>query len=137
MNAMTEKLKSSVSSIMTVSPIKVGMEDPMDVVADMLDAHRLSSVPVVDPITHECFGIISLTDINHLHALKVNLKTLRAWEACTYKPIVVPSQVSVEDVARLMVDHRVHHILITEDRKLKGFVSSLDIIAACMSLPLG
>lgn len=132
MNTTTGRLKDGVADIMATALIKVEMQDSMHAVAEVLHAHHLSSVPVVDPVTNECFGIISLKDIHHLNAQKTNLKAIRAWEACTYKPIAVAPDVSIEDVGRLMIDHRIHHVIIAENRKLKGFVSSLDIIAACV-----
>ena len=125
-------VKECISNIMAHTPIKAEMQDSMDQVAGLLHTHRLSSVPVVDPLTQECFGIISLKDIHQLNAQKTNLKTIRAWEACTYRPIVVPPDTPIEDGAHLMVENRIHHVIITEDRKLKGFVSSLDIIAAML-----
>lgn len=125
-------VKECISNIMAHTPIKAGMEETMHEVADLLHRHRLSSVPVVDPQTQECFGIISLKDIHKLNAQKTNLQTIHAWEACTYKPIIVTPDTPIEDVARLMVENRIHHVIVAEDRKLKGFVSSLDIIAAML-----
>ena len=133
MNVITEKLKSAIKDIMVTSLIAVDMQDSMHKVASTLHEHHLSSVPVVDSERQECFGIISLKDITQLNARKINLQAIRAWEACSYKPKSVTPDVSIEDVARLMLEHRIHHVIIVENSKLKGFVSTLDIIAACLT----
>ena len=42
-------------------------------------------------------------------------------------PLTVRPHDAVESVARLMVSERIHRVLVTEDERLVGIVSSLDI----------
>jgi predicted transcriptional regulator len=116
-----------ISQMMTESVWTANIEDTVEKLEELLNTHRLSSVPVVD--SHGViFGIISAPDLVHFHSGLKNPKAIRAWEVCTYKPIEVGPDTSVGEVARLMVKNKIHHVVITKNGAIKGFVSSLDLI---------
>jgi CBS domain-containing protein len=85
-------------------------------------------VPVIDGATGLVMGLISARDLLRFHADKRNGSALHAWEICRYQPVEVDPGVSVADVARLMVAHGIHHVVVTEDGRVKGIVSSLDFV---------
>jgi len=120
-------MDKAVSRMMTKSVWTVDTEDSIERVSGLLNTHRLTSVPVVDS-KGVVFGIISAADLLHFHAEKKNPKIVRAWELCTYKPIEVGPATPVNEVARLMVKNSIHHVLVTENGLIMGFVSSLDFI---------
>jgi len=120
-------MNNSISDIMTKSITTVDTEDTVEKVEDLLNAHRLSSVPVVDS-KGVIFGIISAPDIVHFHSARKNPKAIRAWEICTHKTIEVSPTTPVRDVARLMVKNRIHHVVVTDNGRVKGFISSLDFV---------
>ena len=123
-------MKSNILDIMSVSLVTVDMHDTVLRVEEIFNEHNLSSAPVIDHERHDCFGIISLKDIAHFHAAKKNPRAVRAWEMCTYKPLTAGPESSIDEVGHLMVDNHIHHVVIVDNGILKGFVSSLDIIAA-------
>ena len=125
-------MERNIFDIMTAGPVTVDMQDSVYRVEEVLNEHDLSSVPVIDPERHDCFGIISLKDIAHFHATKKNSRAVRAWEMCSHKPLTADPETSIEKVARLMVEHGIHHVVVVDNGLLKGFVSSLDIIAVCL-----
>ena len=104
-------------------------EDTVGKVDEILVSHHLSSVPVVDP-QGVVFGILSAPDLMRWHSEcdDPRMRSVRAWEICTYKPVEVGPDTPVRDVAALMVKHKIHHVLVTEDHQIKGIVSSLDFI---------
>jgi CBS domain-containing protein len=51
-----------------------------------------------------------------------------AWSICTYKPISVAPGTSVSEVARLMLNQKVHHVVVADGDRLVGVVSSLDFV---------
>jgi len=108
------------------------MQDTIEKVEHILNSLKLSSVPVIDSarssLQNECFGIISVVDLIRSHEFKKNPKTVRAWEICTYKPIEVSPDLTVRDAAQIMVTKGIHHLVVTENKSIKGFVSSLDLI---------
>jgi len=116
-----------ISQMMTKSVWTANTEDTIEKVEELLNTHRLSSVPVVDS-NGVIFGIISAPDLVHFHSGRKNPKAMRAWEVCTYKPIEIGAATSVSEVARLMVKNKIHHVVVTENGAIKGFVSSLDLI---------
>lgn len=124
-------MRRPVSEVMTKSVLTVDTQDTLDKVEEAMNSHHVTSVPVVDG-KGVIFGILSAYDLIHFHALHKNLKSLRAWEMCTYKPVVVTPDISVAEVARFMVDKRIHHVVVSENGTIQGFVSSLDLIERCL-----
>jgi CBS domain-containing protein len=120
-------MNEPVSHIMSKTMWTVTMEDTVEKAEELLNRRLLSAVPVVDE-NGGVFGIISSADILHLHAAKKNPKAIRAWELCTYKPVAVRPDTSIGEVARLMVEKRIHHVPVTENGKLCGIVSALDFV---------
>ena len=62
------------------------------------------------------------------HALGRDPLAVPAWQLCSYRPISVGIDAPVHEVARLMVDRHVHHVVVTEGSSLAGVVSSLDFV---------
>lgn len=122
-----------VGAIMHVAPVSVNMADTVFRVEEVLDEHNLTSVPVVDPVRKDCFGIISLKDIRHFHSTNRNPREIRAWEICSYRPLQMSSDTPVKDVAELMVQQGIHHVVIVDDKVVTGFISSLDVIGYLLS----
>jgi signal-transduction protein with cAMP-binding, CBS, and nucleotidyltransferase domain len=116
-----------ISHMMTKSVWIANTEDTIEKVEDLLSSHRLSSVPVVDA-DGAIFGIISAPDLVLFHTQRKNPKAIRAWEICTYKPIEVGPSTSIGEVAVLMLKNKIHHVVVTENKKVQGFVSSLDFV---------
>lgn len=117
---------------MTRIVVSVDMHDTVEKVEHVLNQHKISSAPVVDSggnaIKGECFGIVSLRDIAHFHELKKNPKSTRVWEICTYKPHEVGPDVTVSDAAQIMIGKGFHHLIVTENKSIIGYVSSLDVL---------
>lgn len=101
--------------------------DTLESVEELMTRHRLSSVPVVDD-RGAIFGIISSSDLLHFRERRGNPKAVRAWELCTYRPIEVNASASAREVAQLMTKHKIHHVVVTEERKVVGFISALDFV---------
>jgi CBS domain-containing protein len=116
-----------ISRIMVKSVFTVDTEDTIERVDDFLNTHKLSSIPVVDA-KGVIFGILSAPYLVRFHAAGKNPRTMRAWKLCTYKPIEVGPATPAGEVARLMVKNRIHHVVVTENGLIKGFVSSLDFL---------
>jgi len=125
--------KQKVSLIAQDLPVTVNTQDTVKKIEDVLDEDGLTSVPVVDPERNECFGIISLIDNHHFHAQKKNPNTIKAWEICTYKPLTVSQDTLIENAGKLMVEHGIHHLVVIKKKKIRGFVSSLDVIKFYLS----
>lgn len=122
-------MDKTISSLMTRNILTVDVEDTVEKVEAIMDTHKLSCVPVIDS-QGGCFGVISLTDLLHFHVLhkNQNQKAERAWEVCTHKVIEVGPDMSVKEAAELMTRNKIHHIVVVENKSIKGIVSSIDIV---------
>lgn len=116
-----------ISSLMEKHVTVVDIDDTVDRVKEILDSHKLSCVPVVDS-KGNCFGAISATDLVHFQTMRKNQKAERAWEVCTHKVIEVSPDISVKEAAELMVKNKIHHLVVTENKSIKGIVSSIDLV---------
>jgi CBS domain-containing protein len=114
---------------MMEKPVRtVSMDDKIEKVEAVLRSHKVSAVPVVDESTGLIIGIITASDLVRFHADKRDPVALHAWEICSYKPLEVGADASICDVAMLMVTYGIHHIVVTENKQIKGIVSSLDFV---------
>ncbi len=121
-------MDKTISSLMTINILTVYDNDTVEKVEAIMDSHKLSCVPVIDS-QGGCFGVISLTDLLHFHVLHKNPKAERAWEVCTHKVIEVDPDISVKEAAELMIRNQIHHIVVVENKSIKGIVSSIDIVS--------
>ena len=80
-------------------------------------------------------GVITASDLLRFHADKKNPLKVCAWQLCTYKPITVRPDATVSEVAGLMVEKSIHHVVVTEGADIQGVVSSLDFVRTFISLP--
>jgi len=103
------------------------IDDTAERVIEILDSHKLSCVPIVES-NGNCFGVISATDFIHFYNAHKNPKAVHAWEICTHKIIEVNSDISIEQASKLMIENKIHHLVITEARKIVGIISSIDLL---------
>jgi signal-transduction protein with cAMP-binding, CBS, and nucleotidyltransferase domain len=81
----------------------------------------------------EVVGVISASDLVAFHAQGRDANTTRAWQMCSYKPIVVDTETPTARVAALMVERGIHHVVVTDSRGIAGVVSSLDFVRSFCS----
>jgi len=125
-------MNTTISSLMQRRVWSVDMDDTIAQVDALLAEHGLSWAPVLDA-GRAVVGVISATDLLQFHAQERDPATVRAWQLCTYKPISVDQATPLGEVARLMVERRIHHVVVTGDAGLVGVVSSLDFVRNCIA----
>lgn len=117
----------TISSVMKRDVTTVDIDDTIESVEHILDEGAHSFVPVMAP-HGACFGVISASDLVNFHARQENPKLKRAWDVCTHAVIEVGPDASLKDVACLMLKKRVHHVVIVDQGRMAGILSSLDLI---------
>ena len=116
-------------SVMLEQPVRTAnMDDSVAQVEALMNRHQVSAVPVLNGESGAVVGIISARDLLRFHAEKKDAARLRAWEICSYKPVEVSPAATLSEVARLMVTHGIHHVVVCENQQVKGVVSSLDFV---------
>ena len=120
-------MSTPISTLMQRRVWSVDMDDTVAQVDALLLEHGLSWAPVLDA-GRTLLGVISASDLLQFHAQGRDPATVRAWQLCTYRPISVQADAPAEAVARLMVEHRIHHAAVIEHDRVVGVVSSLDLL---------
>lgn len=122
-------MNQPISTLMSRQVSSVDMDDSIAQVAELLARTRLSWAPVLEG-GRLVVGVISASDLLQFNAQGRDPTAVRAWQLCTYKPISVDPATPVVEVARLMVDQGIHHVVVMDREGLGGVVSSLDFVRA-------
>lgn len=116
-----------ISTLMQSPVLTIGMDETLQSAEAFLDSRGLSWVPVVGS-GREALGVLSLDDLVRFRANNRDAEATPVWRMCTYKPVCVDPETSIAEVARLMVERNIHHVVINEGGDIKGVVSSLDLL---------
>lgn len=120
-------MSQSISSLMQRMVCAVGMDDSVAEIEELFATHKLSWAPVMDS-DRNAIGVVSATDLLKFHALGRDPQAVPAWQLCSYKPITVGIDTPLHEVARLMVDRHIHHVVVVAGSSVAGVVSSLDFV---------
>lgn len=140
----------TVSEFMTRDVVAVSPETALDTVAATLTRHRISGAPVVDA-TGKAVGVISLADIVNpdregttskgfpiVYYIEHGMATPsiegadfrdgRAEDVMTPLPFTIESSATIVEASAVMVEQRIHRLLVVEGGALVGIVSTLDLL---------
>lgn len=120
-------MSKPISSIMRTTVVPVSMDDTVEMAEILMQSKHVSSAPVYDD-DGAILGIVTATDLVKFHAMGKDPKTVKAWEICTYRPVEVTPDTAIIEVAELMVEHKIHHVVVMENETMRGIVSSLDFV---------
>lgn len=123
-------MSQTIASLMNREVHTAGPDDTLQAVEARLMAHGLSWMPVVDQ--GNVLGVISSADLLRQHAGGSAPPKVSAWQLCTYKPVTVRPDATLGEVARLMIESNIHHVVVAEGNEIRGVVSSLDFVRTFM-----
>ena len=115
MNAKIEDLM--VNSVITTVPHKSAGH-----VKKIMETNNIQSVPVVDS-DDEVLGIVTSQDLITVPNDGTPIQKLMTKDVLT-----VPLYSDVHIAARVMRNHRVHHLIVTHEKKIVGILSSFDLL---------
>ena len=115
-----------IATVMQVRTQTVSMDHTVEEVEAFLAREGLSWAPVVGD-GGGMLAVISEADLLRFRAQHGD-PTSPVWRQCTYRPISVSPETPVPEVARLMVERRIHHVIVRDDHGIRGVVSSLDLM---------
>lgn len=107
--------------------VSVDMDTTIQDVLDNTAWNKVSSVVVLDS-DKNVVGIISEKDMIYAESLGIKKKDLKAWQICSKNIIKISPEDSIMGAARLMVDKKVHHVLIMTGDYVEGVISTLDVL---------
>lgn len=138
--------------IMTRNVIVVEDDAPINKLIGIFVENKISCVPVVNK-KNQLIGIVTKTDVLSffmdidLHiSLNESLKDILEYDSeygdleitsdtdvtvrtiMTQNPITVGENCSIEFLAKTMIDHNIHRLIVKKDNDIAGIVSTLDIL---------
>ena len=88
----------------------------------LMQRNRIHALPVVGP-EREALGIVTTADLaddlkNGTHASQIMTKGIRA----------VPAYNDVSVAAKIMRKNKIHHVVVTHEKRVVGMISSFDLL---------
>ena len=111
-----------VHEVMTESVITTQPHVKIDHARHIMERNKIGAIPVVDSDGH-AVGIVSLTDVAGDQNDGSPVKTVM-----TDKVYTVPKYEDVSTAARVMRNHKIHHVVVTHEQTVVGMVSSFDLL---------
>jgi CBS domain-containing protein len=131
---MTPLHELAVADLMTIDPIVIEVDAPIETAEELVGSHGISGLPVVDAQGH-LVGVISQSDLlalaGRLGALvRGRASGLRVGELMSSPVITVPLGASVVEAARRMRDERIHRVVVVdEDGRPIGVLAASDFVS--------
>ena len=91
-------------------------------VRQMMERNRIHAVPIVGP-DGEASGIVTTADV----ARELNPES-PVKHVMTTRVYAVPAYNDVSAAARVMRKQRIHHVVVTHEKRVVGMVSSFDLL---------
>jgi signal-transduction protein with cAMP-binding, CBS, and nucleotidyltransferase domain len=111
-----------VADLMTGEVMSVTRHQSVGRVRELLAKHGIHSLPVVNA-EREPLGIVTSMDL-----LDTVADSTLVGEIMTRDVVTVPKYADVHVAARMMRNHRIHHLVVTERNEVVGLLSSFDLL---------
>ena len=111
-----------VAEVMTEQVLYVTRHQSVGHVRGLLGKHGIHSLPVVNA-EREPVGIVTSMDLVDTVADSTLIGQIMTRDVLT-----VPKYADVHIAARMMRNHRVHHLVVTEGKEIVGLLSSFDLL---------
>jgi len=98
--------------------------------SDLITQQKRFPIPSVFTLLD---GIISLTSMKHIEKEAQKISATTVAHAMTPNPFTVTLEMSIEEVATIMVDKKFHTLPVVDKEKLVGIVGKEDILKTLMS----
>jgi len=115
-------VNAKVVDVMVENVVVARPHDTVSHVRGMLDRSHIHAVPVVGP-EGEALGVVSSADL--AQDLKAATPVSRIMSEKVY---TVAQYDGVHVAARVMRNHRIHHLVVTHEQKVVGILSSFDLL---------
>lgn len=117
------------SDVMIKDVVTVKENTPLKEIATLFKERRITGAPVTDE-NGDLVGVISETDVIR------KTTSIGAWSPSTAGQIMTRNAVTVtpnetlQRVCELMFNRRIHRIVVAEERKISGIITTMDILRA-------
>jgi CBS domain-containing protein len=121
-------MSETIAALMHRGMQTVHIDDSIAAVESFLTEQGRTWAPVTDD-RGAVIGAISASDLLLFHAQQRDARTVRAWQVCSYQPVVVGPQASLTEVAQQMMQRQIHHVVVADGAQVLGVASALDFVA--------
>jgi CBS domain-containing protein len=111
-----------VSDLMTGNVITAQPHQTVGQLREKMAKRSLSNVPVVSP-ENMPIGVVSASDL-----LAAEKEGTPVSNIMTGKVYTIPEYEEVSVAARMMRNHKIHHLVVTQEQKVVGVISSFDLL---------
>ena len=112
-----------IANLMNTTIISAQKHDSIAKIRSIFSEKKISSVAIVNG-ENEPIGIVSPKDlVNTEHPNEAPVSSVMK-----SKVHVIPQYNNVDIAARIMRNKKVHHLLVTHEKKLVGIISSFDLL---------
>ena len=118
---------ATVGDVMTANLVTVGAEKTLGEVARELRRHNIGSAIVVDD-ADQPLGIITERDLVESVAASRNPDQGQARSWMSEDLVTVERSTALDEARRLMVEHAIRHLPVTEGGAIVGVISIRDLI---------
>ena len=124
----------AVADVMTMDPITVAADAPVEVAEQLLASYRISGLPVVDG-DGQLVGVVSRTDLLldggplMTQVLRGRVSGLRVGELMSRPAVTASLTATIVEAARIMREQRVHRVVIVDEQAVPiGVLSAMDFV---------
>ncbi len=134
-------MAKNVRAIMSAEVTTLGRNDTLLLAEDIMSLDRIRHFPVVEH--DELVGVVSQRDLYRASlgtAMQYGEKAQRAFlESVAVKevmadPISIGPDATIQDAARLMIEHKIGCLPVLEDRRLVGIVTETDMLQVVVDM---
>lgn len=125
--------RASVADVMRPGILSCHADARLTEVADTMATHRIHSVAVAgvhtDPVHGEMLVWGLITDLDLVRAIARDPREGRAWDVARRGAVMVQATTPLPDVAQLMAEHGLTHLIVADGTQPVGVISALDLAA--------
>ena len=111
-----------VDEIMTKSVVTTTAHKTVAHAKELLESHHFNILPIVDNEMH-AIGMVSSSDLLKCPSDSIHLAQIMQQEVHT-----IAQYSDVEVAARIMRKQKIHHLVVTHEKKVVGIISSFDLL---------
>jgi len=131
---MIDTYQLTVADLMTVEPVVIQRDAPIDEAGRLMRDYRVHGLPVVDK-GGRLVGVVSQTDLLWRATTRTGGSphdaegTRRVADVMSSPSITIPAAVPIHEAARVMADQRLHRLVVVDERDRPiGVISAMDFV---------